>query len=225
MSDYLIRFANSKYNLLLTVLILAFLIYPFGYENIVWKAFLFTLFIGMVATTTFVVYQLQPNKKIYRIYIGLAGLVFCLEIIRHWFTSPNIEHTLLVIHHLILFFLMVSSAFVIVREIFSARKVTRDTIEGGVCVYLLIGIAWSYLYNLLLIIQPQAFNLNLSSNLQDDLLYFSFLTLTTVGYGDILPVSPLARVCANLEAIVGILYPSIYIARLVGQYSSENMRK
>lgn len=225
MSDALIRFTNSKYNLLLSVLILSFLIYPLGYDNIVWQALLFTLFTGIIITTVFVLHQLQPNKRIYRLYIGLAGLLLCLEILRHWITTSRIEFVLLVIHHLILLFLMASSAIVIVREIFSNREVTSDTIKGGVCVYLLAGISWSYLYNLLLTIQPQSFNLPAGSNLYDDLLYFSFLTLTTVGYGDILPVSPLARVCANLEAIVGVLYPSIYIARLVGQYSSEQQRK
>lgn len=225
MSNYLIRFANSKYNLLLAVLTLSFLTYPFGYQNIIWEALLFTLFIGIVAAVVFVIYQLQPGKRVYRLYIGLAGLVFGLEIARYWMISFNVEYILLAIHHLILIFLMASSAFVIVREIFSTREVTSDAIKGGVCVYLLAGIAWSYLYNLLLIIQPQAFNLTLSSDIHDDLLYFSFLTLTTVGYGDILPTSPLARVCANLEAIVGVLYPSIYIARLVGQYSSEQKPK
>lgn len=221
MSNYVLRFINSKYNLLLSVLILSFLVYPFGYNNIAWKLLLFTLFTGIVVTTVFVIYQLQSNKKLYRLYIGLSGLIICLEIVRHWIVSSNVEHLLLVVHHLILLLLMGSSAFFIIREIFSSREITSDAIKGGVCVYLLAGIAWSYLYNLLLAVQPQSFNVTSALNIHDDLLYFSFLTLTTVGYGDILPTSPLARVCANLESIVGVLYPSIYIARLVGQYSIE----
>jgi hypothetical protein len=229
MSDYLIRFtvrfANGKYNLLLSVLVLSFFVYPFGYENIVWEALLFVLFAGIVITIVSVIYQLRPNKSIYRLYLGLAGLVLCLEIVRHWLLSSRAIYAVTEVHHLILVFLMASSAVVIVREIFSAREVTSDAIKGGVCVYLLAGIAWSYLYNILLTIQPQSFDLALSSNVHDDLLYFSFVTLTTVGYGDILPISPLARVCANLEAIVGVLYPTIYIARLVGQYGSEQQPK
>jgi Ion channel len=225
MSDYLIRFAvrftSGKYNLLLSVLVLSFFIYPFGYNNIVWEALLFTIFTGIVITIVSVIYQLQPHKRTYRLYMGLAGLVLCLEIVRHWSISSRTIYLSIVIHHLILIFLMASSAIVIIREIFSASQVTSDTIKGGVCVYLLAGIAWSYLYNLLLVVQPESFDLMSSSNIHDDLLYFSFVTLTTVGYGDILPISPLARVCANLESIVGVLYPSIYIARLVGQYSSE----
>lgn len=194
----LIRLINSKYNLLLLVLTASFFIYPFGYQNIAWEALLFTLFTGITVTVVFVIYQLQPNRRLYRLYLGLAGLVLCLEIVRHWLVLSSKIYVLIVVHHLILIFLMASSALVIIREIFSAKEVTSDTIKGGVCVYLLAGIAWSYLYKLLLTIQPEAFNIPLDTDIHSDLLYFSFLTLTTVGYGDILPINPVARVCANL---------------------------
>ena len=175
------RFANSKYNSLLSVLILSFLVYPFGYKNIAWEVLLFTLFTGIIVTIVFVIHQLQPGQRIYRLYIGLAGLVFCLEILRHWMIPTNIEHILLVIHHLILIFLMGSSAFIIVREIFSDQEITSDTIKGGVCVYLLAGISWSYLYNLLLTIQPQSCYLSYTFNIPDYLIFLSFININTVG--------------------------------------------
>lgn len=109
-------------------------------------------------------------------------------------------------------------------QIFRAKKVTLNTIILAVCTYLMLGFLWSLLYIPLEVLDPGAFSFNVNderTTLQDNLHYFSFVTLTTTGYGDTLPISPLARALAILEALTGVLYLAVLISRLVGSYSSD----
>jgi voltage-gated potassium channel Kch len=89
---------------------------------------------------------------------------------------------------------------------------------GAILLYLTIGLVFVALYTLVGAASPNAFNgltVTARVSLPSDLVYFSFTTLTTVGYGDIVPVHPVARSLSNLEAIVGQLYPATLLARLV----------
>ena len=108
-----------------------------------------------------------------------------------------------------------------IRKIFSDRKVTVDTIVGGISIFLLIGDLWFLLFEIVYLLDPEAFLASTRTINSFDLLYFSFTTLTTVGYGDISPISPLAKVLTNLEGICGVMYPAILIGRLVGIYNPE----
>ena len=90
--------------------------------------------------------------------------------------------------------------------------------------FFLIGIVWALLYSIVGTLDPQAFSHSGDTiDLFDSIFYFSFTTLTTLGYGDITPISDLARTLANLEAVVGTMYPAIYIARLVSLYTAQEM--
>ena len=84
------------------------------------------------------------------------------------------------------------------------------------CVYLLLGVVWQDFYVLLDIVVPGSFNSSLLT--EKDFLYFSFITLSTLGYGDITPVIGPARALAYTEALIGQLYLTILVARLVGLY-------
>lgn len=112
------------------------------------------------------------------------------------------------------------AAFVIGRHVFRAERVTADTLAGAACVYLLIGVTWWFAYLTIEALLPGSFAgaSSMGSDGGQDLLYFSFVTLTTVGFGDIAPVTPPARAFAMVEAIVGVLFLAILIARLVGLY-------
>ena len=106
-------------------------------------------------------------------------------------------------------------------QVFATFKPEVNQLVGAVCIYLLIGSIWSLLYALLYLIEPGAFTerTHLAANgASRDWVYFSFITLTTVGYGDITPVSPVARALTFLEAIVGQFYLAILVAGLVGSY-------
>jgi hypothetical protein len=104
-------------------------------------------------------------------------------------------------------------------QVFREGPITTHRIQGSILVYLLIGFTWSVAYQLLYSFSPAAFSFAQgdpgAAHSRDPLVYYSFVTLTTVGYGDITPVHPTARSLATAEALIGQLYPAILIARLV----------
>ena len=112
----------------------------------------------------------------------------------------------------------VALLWVVARTVFGPGRVTYHRVLGAVLLYLTIGVVFVGLFTIVGTLVPDAFsNLRMTDDpaLASDLVYFSFVTLTSVGYGDILPVHPIARSLCNLEAIIGQLYPATLLARLV----------
>ncbi len=110
------------------------------------------------------------------------------------------------------------------RRIFLARVVNLDVISLALCAYVLLGMLWVLFYLPLLAIDPAAFTIAPSladQNPIHTMTYFSYVTLTTLGYGDIVPVAPLARGLAVVEALTGVLFLAVLISRLVGVYSTK----
>lgn len=108
---------------------------------------------------------------------------------------------------------LVLLAALVLIQVLSGGTVTLRRVLGAVAAYLLLGLIWAAAYDLVLLGEPAAFR-GLEGDAQR-LIYFSFVTLTTVGYGDVIPVHPTARSLAMLEALVGQLYPAVLIARVV----------
>ena len=101
----------------------------------------------------------------------------------------------------------------------SSRRgpVTSHRLVGAVVAYLLVGLTWAYVYDWLEVVRPGSFHgsAGAAEGSYPTLLYYSFVTLTTVGYGDVTPVSSAARALSNLESLLGILYPAVLIGRLL----------
>lgn len=116
--------------------------------------------------------------------------------------------------------------WVLLRHIFYARHVGREVLLAAVTVYLLLAALFVPVYGVMEALAPGAFVDNGAGGpvFWQQFIYFSLTTLTTTGYGDILPVSPWARAVANVEQVVGVLYLAILMARLVGIYSQEQTR-
>jgi hypothetical protein len=111
-------------------------------------------------------------------------------------------------------------ALLLLRLVFREGPITADRIQGAIAVYLLLGLIWCMAYQLLERICPGSLRLPPDyhmpmSAIDHSLAYYSFVTLTTLGYGDIVPIHPFARTLAMAEALVGQLYPAILIGRLV----------
>lgn len=108
---------------------------------------------------------------------------------------------------------------VVARAVFSAGRITMHRVVGAILLYLNIGVTFVSLFCFVALLQPEAFAgigpLKDDLRVSSQLIYFSFVTLTSVGYGDIAPVHPFARSLANVEAIIGQLYPATLLARLV----------
>jgi len=115
-------------------------------------------------------------------------------------------------------------AVVILNYLFREKKVTADVIYGAICVYLLIGLVWGAGYSFLEIYHPASFELGKFSDADlTQFIYFSYVTMTTLGYGDITPLSSPAQFLSVLEAMTGQLYLAIIIARLVGMHISQSI--
>jgi hypothetical protein len=108
--------------------------------------------------------------------------------------------------------------WVVAHAVFAAGRVTYHRVIGAVLLYLTIGFVFVALFTLVGALYPGSFSglpVADRGSLPSDLVYFSFTTLTTLGYGDIAPAHPFARSLSNVEAIVGQLYPAILLARIV----------
>ena len=93
---------------------------------------------------------------------------------------------------------------------------------GALCLYLLLGVLWTILFAFVELARPAAFHYakDVPGDALENFMYYSFVTLTTLGYGDLTPVHPVARTLAYLEAVVGQLYIAVLVASLVGRYAA-----
>jgi voltage-gated potassium channel len=105
------------------------------------------------------------------------------------------------------------------RQILFTGAIDRNKIIGAICIYMLLGLAWGFAYLIAEAFFPGSFrglDSQLWQNNLEQLLYYSMVTLTTLGYGDITPIQPVARFLAYMEAITGIFYTTVLVASLIG---------
>lgn len=162
------------------------------------------------------------QSAIYALRGGRKDIVFELEPL-HQLTGPSFWLQLLNLvavagYALLTIFLII----MIVRDLFSGTRVRLNKIFGAIVAYLLLGIFWSFLYTTLELVEPGAIVRGDGTAIISyaEASYFSFVSLCTVGYGDIVPRSHLAMVLSNLESVAGQLYLAILVARLVSLYTS-----
>ncbi len=111
----------------------------------------------------------------------------------------------------------------VARHVYRQRSVTADHLFGAACVYLLLGLTWASAFALCELIHPGSFTsggVPIEDIKPAPLLYFSYVTLTTLGYGDITPASSPARSLAVMEAVAGVFYLTVLVARMVSQYEA-----
>jgi hypothetical protein len=163
-------------------------------------------------------YAVSERKYFFVIALVLSGI----SIITTWLLLIIQQPWMAILSHGCIIVLVAFFAIIILGYVLRSGRVTTDRIFAAICVYLLIGYAWTFAYVLVEELQPASF-IALSHAAPNDYVsrvlqmrYLSFITLTTVGYGDIVPHSPVARSLAVLEAIVGQIYLTVLVARLVG---------
>jgi voltage-gated potassium channel len=159
--------------------------------------------------------------------IRAAIVLGLLALVGRWLTyllAAASENIIPLADHLVEILFLAFVAAMILRAIFTQGSITLDSIFGAICVYLLVGTAWGSLYSMTEVVAPGSFQasgqlagtLNSAEARQSILVYYSFVTLTTVGYGDITPVSAQARTLSWLEAMMGQFYIAVLVAFLVG---------
>jgi Ion channel len=162
------------------------------------------------------------GRRIVLIPIALAAILhFTLKILRD---EHHALHADLYLVASLWLTLSVTFAAVVTRAVFAGGPVTTHRIVGAVLLYLLIALVFASLYVLVGASFPGAFShmtIADTPRLGADVTYFSLTTITSVGYGDITPVHPIARSLCNLESICGQLYPAILLARLVSLHAER----
>jgi voltage-gated potassium channel len=160
----------------------------------------------------------ERRQRLCALLFGIPTVLFCIA--GHAF-SGTASRSVLFLGHLSGVLFLFGAAVVIVKSLFNSRSLTFDSIFGAVCGYLFLGVAWAMAYSMIETFQPDSFQFSESlrssgENAQPSvLMYYSFVTLTTVGYGDVTPITSTTRTFAWIEAITGQFYLAIIVAGLV----------
>lgn len=177
--------------------------------------------VGFFTNILLALKTLSLPKKIscYLQILAIASL--CFSLINRIFNIHLAGNFFVVVNYIVYVLFIGMSIVIISKHIFNSDKVTGDTLKGGISVYIMIGILWYLFYAIILIIDSHAFSIKTENLTSYHLVYFSYTTLTTLGYGDISPVNEFAMALTNLEGIIGQMYPAIFISRLVSLYTKE----
>ena len=204
----------SHYNQLLIAIVLRLLIIPFdigGLGEIIASVLFFHITFAIVRT-------FQLRRSLFILFVAIATIGFFLNIILILDWVPKAIVTVLIAQSIYLIF-FAAAALSILQDILRTPQKTMDTVRGGICVYMLLGYFWALLYSIVYTFDPNAFSSALLTDTSYlSTLYFSFITLTTLGFGDIVPANDIASVLVILEALVGQIYPTVFIALLVNGY-------
>ncbi len=147
------------------------------------------------------------------VYI-LAAILGSLVLLLHFYPT----RTTLFFIYLMLFMFFFGSFKAAVRQILFKGEVDSNKIIGSLSLYMLIGLMFTTIYLMILIFDPDAFNGIKITEWEHSFFsvaYFSFVTLTTLGYGDISPATPIAKFFVTLEAVTGVFYMAIFVSSLI----------
>ncbi len=207
---------TNGYKYLFIDLLLLFLLIPFAALHrslsiIVSFCFLVTLLLGLNT--------LSFPKRVLFLLRFFAALGFISDVIVFPDSNYLTDLSSLMSYSFYgIFYILVIIA--IGLRISQEKQVNLNVVRGGVCIYLLLGLLWFFFYKIIVFFDVNAFSFP-EDITKDSLFYFSFTTLTTLGYGDILPKNAFAMTFANAEALVGQIYPAVVIAKLVSLYEHK----
>ena len=204
------KFANHY---LLTSIILVFFIGPvafdYGLLSIVNLEILFLVIL------IFSIFLHRHDSKLFKVTV--VSLIIILINILFFDNNQSVSQYFFKI-------LIVSITIVeLFREIFKTKIIDSHIISSAISIYVLVGIFWYLLFMFLLMIDPDSFYIrNFNPEMVSiDMIYFSFTTLTTLGYGDITPVSYTAKMWSITEAMMGVMFLAVMISRVVSLFGSK----
>ncbi len=217
---------ENRFVLLLTTLVMLMLIGPFldieslgvspFVREMVWKV----IFSIVLLSGAFSVIH---NQK-----IAYFALGFCIiSILSQAFSLTSTHPIAVAAEHITGMMFMLFNIMVILYLMFTSSKVTLNIIAASLCVYLLLAFFWAQMYSFVEFIQPGSFSYDMANGQSFMMsnsvtpIYFSLVTMSTLGYGDILPLTESTRMMASTEAIIGQLYIAVLVARLIGLHTSS----
>ncbi len=217
-----------------------------GRNNFIWLlgGLVFFLFVGAIADQ----YKLEHTNRFVNValMIMLVGNIWCVDNPRTnilgWkagatfiISTTMITDTIISSNILAEFQLFMTFLFLILttwqawNQVLFTGRVDQNKIIGAICIYLLLGLLWAFAYLIAETYYPGSMNGLEHDQWQyntGDLVYYSLVTLTTLGYGDITPDQPITKFLAYMEAVIGIFYTTILVASLIGiRLSGVDSRK
>jgi len=209
---------NEKNNFLYLAAALLILLFASPLANSLPEGFAYWILKAIIIATIIICYLSLNFGRRWRIFTGTLVLFMITSTVLREYGNSG-PATLLDLAIMLTFFVTV--AYSAGRRVLLKGEIDANKIIGAITVYLLLGLIWSTLYLFLLELSPTAFNgmeyLNWEDNFSTST-YFSYVTLTTLGYGDISPAEPLSRVLVFLEAMTGTFYMAVVIASLIGSH-------
>lgn len=214
---------NNRFYFLLTGLLVVLLVTPITTDD-------YPGLTGMLLTVTLLisVVSMSTSRKFRTIAWSLlaAKVVMAVWIL----VQPSLAAHLVEMVIVLMFFVV--AAIFSFHRVLDGEFVDLNRIAGAISIYMLIGLIWASIYFFLYAFNPESFT-GLTGSGQSvvahlnsvymDLLYYSYVTLSTLGYGDVTPVSRAAQAFAYLEAIGGVMYVAVLVSALVGSYGNKRI--
>jgi hypothetical protein len=218
---------KEKFVILLICMLLLIMVSPFierGFWNdVIRDAFMFFIFLSAV-------YAISDEKKYYYLTLVLLLLSSGSRLATYMLQDSLILYAFSLSYFSFSILFLIFTSFLILGHVLKDEKITRDKLAGAVCVYLLLGLLWASIYALMELIHPGSFEMDyltgaaMNYTKMQELTYYSFVTLTTLGYGDITPITRAAQAFSVLEAVIGPLYLAILIARSVALHITHSQQ-
>lgn len=206
---------HSQITLSVTILIVIF-VAPYYAESKLFNFFNF-FFFTMILLSAILTFNKSANKLA---MFGKTGYLIIALVLATELTSDSyMELVTKILFILFLIYVAINLLLVIIKS----KEVDSVVISSAISVYLLFGFCGALITMVVLFFEPNAFSIELSdASVFHQSLYFSFITITTTGYGDILPLKPIAKTLAIFLALFGQLYLTVIIGILIGKYLSRN---
>lgn len=212
---------RSQFFLLLLALVCLLVAYPFWNRGVLGIASLDLMLWGVLLAS---IYAMSRSRSLFVAALLLGGLALAGDLWAYLLPGRTALLVSCLFDLLFLGFATLAAIGYVMRE----ERVGADKIFGAICGYIMIGLVWALVYNALEMVRPGSFSGVLAASGAaphfadvDQFLYYSLVTLSTLGYGDIVAISRPARSLSATEAIVGQVYLAVLVARLIGLHIIE----
>lgn len=211
---------NHKYLLTLLLLLALIVLYPLNVDS---RYFIWVMHTFFVIYLSFICYYILPRLFIFS-FILLLGLVSSISAFLVVFSDNEV---VFFTRYTLMFLFYLSTIIILLHNITQPKIVTKDLLMGSLCVYILIAIFFGSIFIHIEHYHPHSFDLSKvvagsSKEMILNFIYFSFTTLCTVGFGDIVPVSIFAKGVVIIEEISGIFYLALLVSRLANAVAVRN---
>lgn len=204
----------DRFEPLLAMLLVTFLLVPVCQQTRVGSVVL-SLLLGVVLVAALVASGVDGHR------VAVGGSLGLVIVIASGVTAVFVEGEAPAWVAGVFAAVLTATTALVLRRILRQHRITLSTVAGALSVYLMLGLAFASYYRMISLLDLEAFTEQLGNSAS----YFSFVTLTTLGYGDIAPVSDLARSLATLEAVLGNVLLVTLVARFVGNLGQERQRQ